>query len=224
MFHFWKASFRLSGLLLLVLVLFLSGSPSWAQTASDIRPLEPPQTQCGIDLLVALKNRHSDKAFLEKDLTPGQLSTILWAANGINRDNGKRTAPAPHAMPYLQLYVTGTEGTWLYEPKGHQLRLITPKNLKSSLPRQPAYASASHLLLLVADLSQFPKPEISTESKILMAHCNAGHIAQNVYLTTGALGLGTCMVANVASDTARQEIPLRDDQIPLYLMPLGFPK
>ncbi|HNV69262.1 MAG TPA: nitroreductase family protein, partial [Candidatus Ozemobacteraceae bacterium] len=145
-------------------------------------------------------------------------------ANGVNRENGKRTAPAPLNMPFLQIFVAGAQGVWLYQPRDHSLSRVSEKDLRSSLPKQPAYASASHLLLLVADLSKFAKPEIATESKLMWAHCNAGHIGQNVYLAAAALDLGTCMVANVATESARTDLELRDDQFPLYLMPLGYVK
>lgn len=208
----------------LAMTLVLSAHCCLGETASETKQLTRPPEQLGVDLMTALKNRHSDKTYVETPVTTEQLATILWAANGVNRENGKRTAPAPMNMPYLQIFVISRDGASLYHPAGHTLSSVSPKDIRNALPKQAAYASASHLLLLVADLSQFTKPEIATESKLLWAHCNAGHIGQNVYLAAAALGLSTCMVANINLETARSELRLRDDQIPLYLMPLGHSK
>ncbi len=205
-------------------MLALSAHCCFSENASQATQLSKPPVQFGVDLMTALKNRHSDKTYVETPVTAEQLATILWAANGVNRENGKRTAPAPMNMPYLQIFVIGRDGASLYHPTGHTLTSVCSKDLRGALPKQAAYASASHQLLLVADLSQFTKPEIATESKLLWAHCNAGHIGQNVYLAAAALELSTCMVAGVNLDMARAELGLRDDQIPLYLMPLGHSK
>ena len=47
-----------------------------------------------ISVTEALAERKSSRNFVDKEISPAQLSKILWAANGINREDGKRTVPA----------------------------------------------------------------------------------------------------------------------------------
>jgi hypothetical protein len=53
----------------------------------------------------ALKLRRSTRAFSERPLEPQVLSDLLWAANGVTRPSGDRTAPllaAHHGHRHLR--------------------------------------------------------------------------------------------------------------------------
>ena len=64
--------------------------------------LERPKSNINVDLITAYKLRKSTKSFLTKEINLEDLSTILWAANGINRPNGKRTAPSSYGRHYIK--------------------------------------------------------------------------------------------------------------------------
>lgn len=66
---------------------------SFATYAQDIK-LSAPEKSGGFSVMEAFNKRQSTDNFVEKDLTSQELSNLLWAANGINRENGKRTAPS----------------------------------------------------------------------------------------------------------------------------------
>ncbi len=57
--------------------------------------LEKPYSGVNVDLIKAYELRKSTKYFSKKEISIKELSTILWSANGINRKDGKRTAPSP---------------------------------------------------------------------------------------------------------------------------------
>jgi len=59
--------------------------------AQDVK-LPIPDRSGGKPLMEALNQRRSTRTFQEKELSLQQLSNLLWAANGFNRDD-KRTAP-----------------------------------------------------------------------------------------------------------------------------------
>ena len=61
--------------------------------AQDVIQLLPPQTDGGMPLMKALKNRKTSREFAGKDLSAQQLSNLLWAACGINRPDEKRGRP-----------------------------------------------------------------------------------------------------------------------------------
>lgn len=55
--------------------------------------LRAPHMEGGISLMSALKQRHSTRAYSDRPLATALLSDLFWAAFGINRPNGDRTAP-----------------------------------------------------------------------------------------------------------------------------------
>jgi len=56
--------------------------------------LPPPDLSGGAGLLEALGKRRSSREFRRDALPMEMLSTLLWAANGVNRPDGGRTAPS----------------------------------------------------------------------------------------------------------------------------------
>ncbi len=52
----------------------------------------------------------------------------------------------------------------------------------------------------------------------------AGHAAQNVYLQSEALELGTCVVGAFREESVRKLLGLSADLEPLGLMPMGKPR
>ena len=58
--------------------------------AQDVTLLLPPQTDGGMPLMRALKNRKTSREFAGKDISAQQLSNLLWAACGINRPDEKK--------------------------------------------------------------------------------------------------------------------------------------
>jgi len=97
-------------LLALTITALLAASSSHvaAQGASDITLKKPSAAR--MDLADALEARKSTRAFAEKPLSADDLGAILWAANGINRPGGKRTAPAAYGRQYIKLYLVSEEG------------------------------------------------------------------------------------------------------------------
>jgi hypothetical protein len=55
---------------------------------AELQPivLLPPRKVGGMSLLTALKNRKSDREFAKDDLRSQDLSDLLWAAGGVNRE------------------------------------------------------------------------------------------------------------------------------------------
>ena len=70
----------------------LSAILAVAASFADIQ-LPAPEKTGGKPLMVALSQRKSTRAFSSKSLSTKTLSSLLWAANGISRPDGRRTAP-----------------------------------------------------------------------------------------------------------------------------------
>jgi nitroreductase len=75
-----------------------------AGNGGDAQPQEPrkiemvllpaPKLDKGLPLMQTLKSRRSVRSYSSTMPMDQQLSELLWAANGLSRENGKRTAPA----------------------------------------------------------------------------------------------------------------------------------
>ena len=72
----------------------------------------------------ALADRHSEREFANKKLSLQDLSDLMWAAIGINREDGKRTAASALNKQDVDVYVLMEEGAYLYDPKAHQLNPV----------------------------------------------------------------------------------------------------
>ncbi len=153
----------------------------------------------------------------------GDLSTILWAANGINRENGKRTAPSSYGKYYMDIYVVSDNGVYLYDVPKHALGLITNENIKTEIAKQKYVGEASHVLVFTTNLSKF-HPLVKEEAKIPVSFATTGFIGQNIYLLTNALNLGTSYVVGIKKEVIKEKLKLKDDEIPLCIMPIGYPK
>ena len=203
-----------------ILAVALMALPASGAGPKDIvLPKRPAAAQA--DLVKALENRKSVRDYRQDRLVMEDLSAVLWAANGVNRDYGRRTAPSAFGNEYIELYVVGDEGAWRYDASAHRLKAAGPAGLKGRLTSQRFVGRASHALVFIADPGKFPGFFTSGEERLRWAHATAGAIAQNVYLMAAARGIGTCLVAGLDGDAIRKGLGLAADAIPLYVMPLG---
>ena len=183
--------------------------------------LEKPKASVGIDLMKALQLRKSTKSYITKEISFEALSTILWAANGVNREKGKRTAPSSYGRHYMDIYVVSNQGVHLYDPLKHCLRVVLNENIKTLIAVQKYVEEASHIIVMVADSTRFHP---LTKIKMAAAYATAGCIAQNIYLTANSMNLGTCLVVNLKADVIRDKLKLKEHETPVFIMPLGYPK
>ncbi len=210
---------------LILLILFTSliiFNARVSSQGSDII-LEKPRPSINVDLITAFQLRKSTKSFSTKEISFEDLSTILWAANGINREDGKRTAPSSYGKYYIDLYVVSNTGIYRYDANKHELAFIAGENVKKQIAKQKYVGEASHIIVLAVDLSKF-HPSTKEKAKMPFAYATAGCIAQNVYLITNALNLGASFVFNIRPEVIRERLRLKDDQTPLCVMPIGYPK
>lgn len=200
----------------------LAAAPPAMAAETRIIPLPAHPASVGVDLAKALEQRRTTREYGPGKLSMEDLSAILWAANGVNRPDGKRTAPTARGEQYMDLYVVGDDGAYLYDAPAHALKLVRPGNLKSRLAHQEHVAAASHVLVLVVDMDRISGLLASAEANLDMAHATAGAIAQNAALMCAARGIGTGMVAWIREGGIRDALGLRKHQVPLYVMPLGY--
>ena len=207
-------------LILSLPIVLLALPVSGAGLQDIVLPKRPAAVQA--DLVNVLENRKSVREYREVKLALQDLSAILWAANGVNRDYGRRTAPAAFGNDYIEIFVVSDEGAWRYDAMAHRLKAAAPAGLKERLTGQRFVGRASHVLVLVADSGKIPGLFAGSEDRLRWAHATAGAVAQNVYLMGAARGVGTCLVAGIDEGAIRKGLNLSNTAIPLYVMPLGY--
>src|ERR1039457_4099054 len=93
--------------------------------------LPAPQKTGGMPLMDALAKRSTARAFDSIELSPQQLSSLLWAAFGINRPDGKRTAPSARNFQETDIYVLLKSGAYVYNAKSNKLDLVVAEDIRA---------------------------------------------------------------------------------------------
>jgi SagB-type dehydrogenase family enzyme len=191
--------------------------------------LEKPDFEKGVPLMKALKQRKSDRAIGDRKLTRQQLSEVLWAANGVNRDDGKRTAPSAMSRYPVDIYAVLEEGIFLYKPKEHELVPVAEGDFRKQTGMQPFVPTAPLNIIFVADLEKFADPrrpgrDIPNELKMQWAAIEAGCQVQNVYLYCASEGLATVVRGMVDRENLGKAMKLRPEQSIICAQTVGLPK
>ena len=108
----------ISMLLSLAALALVPASPAVIQAAETATRMElpAPNKTGGMPLMQALSARHSTKTnYSGAALSPQQLSDLLWATWGVNREDGRRTAPTAMNRQDVRVYVALENGVWLYD-------------------------------------------------------------------------------------------------------------
>ncbi|MDY7040425.1 MAG: nitroreductase family protein, partial [Chloroflexota bacterium] len=92
-----------------------------ASPAVEEIALPTPALRGEMSLEETLTSRHSVRSFTADPLTLAEIGQLLWAAQGITRDWGARTAPSAGALYPLEVYVATAEGLYHYVPQGHKV-------------------------------------------------------------------------------------------------------
>jgi SagB-type dehydrogenase family enzyme len=202
------------GLLLSVFV------PGYSQEQKVIK-LPAAQKEGGKPLMQVLNERKSTREYSTEKLPPQVLSNMLWAAWGINRSDGRRTAPSAVNWQEVDMYVAMEEGLYLYDAKEHVLNLVLAKDIRAATGRQDFVKDVPVNLIFVADLS---KITASDSEKVFYSAIDTGYISQNVYLFCASEGLAT-VVRNLVDKPALSKIMnLKSDQIVVITQSVGYPK
>src|ERR1700690_3269388 len=77
--------------------------------------LPAPQKTGGMPLMEALAKRATVRSFDTTDISTLQLSNLLGALFGVNRPDGRRTAPSANNKQEIDIYVLLKNGAYLYD-------------------------------------------------------------------------------------------------------------
>ncbi len=169
-------------------VLLMASGLAMAQDLADVA-LPAPKMEGGKPLLQLLKERKSTREFAPQALSPQQLSDLLWAAHGVNRADGKRTAPSAKDWQEIEIYVLTPEGAWLHDVKANCLKAVAKGDFRKLTGKQDFVALVPLDLVYVADTTKMKKA--TPEEQTFYAATDTGFVGQNVYLFCASEGLAT---------------------------------
>jgi len=182
--------------------------------------LPSPQISNLMPLMQALQERHSSRNFRLDELPVPLLSAILWAGFGVNRPDGKRTAPSAHNVRDIGIYLVTGKGLFRYEADGHVLTALLSGDLRPYTGTQGFVTTAPLNLVYVSDYS---KMDTTDEERMQWSWAHTGFIAQNVCLACAAIGLATVVRSSFDRQELGRWLELNQDQHITLAQTLGYP-
>jgi len=216
-----------------IAILVMTATISLAEETKYIQ-LSKPDMSSGSSLMQALSKRMSSREFSPEPLPVGVLSNLLWAGFGINRPDGKRTAPSAVNWQEIAIYVILSDGLYLYDAKANQLKLIVAEDLRGLAGTQEYVKGAPVNLIYVSDFSKMDPKVLATyqkmtgrtpdEAKLLFSGAHTGAVVENVYLYCASEGLATVVRAYIDTPALSKAMKLRPDQKITLGQTVGYPR
>jgi Nitroreductase len=208
--------------LFMVLVVCMSCLAAYAQQLQEIK-LNDPDKGRGTAVIKALSDRVSVREFNEKALDIQDLSDLLWAANGINRPDGRRTAPTASNKQEIDVYAILPEGAYLYDAEAHSLKPIEKGDFRALVAGPQEFAQSAPIsLVIVANLEKLG--DATLEQTRLIAAVDVGIVCQNINIFCSAVGFANVPRATMNKAELQKVLKLSETQIPLMNNPLGYQK
>jgi hypothetical protein len=107
----------------------LRPKPATGETASTIA-LPQVDPHGGMPLMEALAARRSSREFAPDPLPLPLLAGVLWAADGVNRPEGGRTAPTAINAQEIDVFAALPTGAFLYDAAKNALTLVAATDVR----------------------------------------------------------------------------------------------
>ena len=173
--------------------------------------LESPEYLSKLTLNDVLKKRKSIRNFSEKPVSKKEISYLLWASTGIQREElgfEFRTAPSAGALYPIETYLVINrvknipKGVYHYYIKEHFLEEIKTGDFSIEISRAALeqdmckYAAVVFIWTAIFNRSKWKYGERAYR----YIYLDAGHIAGNLALASTSFGLGSCQIAALFDD------------------------
>jgi SagB-type dehydrogenase family enzyme len=197
---------------------------------TDTIKLPEPKYNSKVSIEKALLERRSVREYKDRSLTLAEISQLLWASQGItDLRRGFRTAPSAGALYPLEVYVVAgnvdslPDGIYKYKPHGHELVKVVKGDKRAELCGaalgQPCVKNNAAVIVIAAVYERTTGKY--GERGIRYVHMEVGHAAQNIYLQSVSLNLGTSVVGAFDDREVKRVMNMPDEEQPLCIMPVG---
>ena len=177
--------------------------------------LPQPRKSGGMPLFEALSKRSSaaQKDFAKDQLSREELSTLLWAATGKNREPKGWTVPMGMGKePYVSVYVLIESGAYLYSWDKNELSEVSPGNIIQNAVAQ-GFAKTAPCVLAFVDNGNAGRQDFAALA--------AGAMSQNAYLAAESLGLKGRFLASYDGAAISKAIKAKSKDSILGVMVVG---
>ena len=178
-----------------------------------------PEVQKEIPIMKLLDNRKSSRDFITKEINMQHVCNILWAAYGINREDGRRTAANARNMQDIELYAVNKDGVYFYHPEQNELTEIIKGDYRKNTGLQDFVEIAP---LDVVIVSNHTKLEIDEKIKMNYSYMNSGFVSENMYLYCASEGLATVTRAMIDRDELSKILKLNPEQKIILIQTIGY--
>jgi len=205
--------------------------------------LPSPRHDSTMSVEKALSERRSLRQYSNEALTVPEISQLLWAAQGITNERdapsrwnqdyewqgGYRTAPSAGALFPLELYLIAAnvdgmpQGVYKYAPKDHSITRVADGDKRGDIfevglkQLSIKYAPAQ---IIIAAVYERTSVKYGDRSKRYI-FIETGHVGQNIYLQSAALGIGAVMIGAFSDEGLRGVLRMPDDEEPMAIIPIG---
>ena len=101
--------------------------------AQEVIKLPQPDKNVSMTLYQALQQRASVREYSDAQISDASLSQLLWAACGVNREDGRLTVPSAMNTQEESVYVCRADGAWLFNAQENILTKVSGKDIRSDL-------------------------------------------------------------------------------------------
>ncbi len=195
-------------------------------------------------LMEALCQRKSARSFSNEPIPDPMLSNLLFAADGINRPNGKRTTPSALDRRETEIYVLKSNGVWRWVPERCGLIFCSPDDLRAEtrFVEQPKLMLPPVEILYVANFERTRSvltmlaekfaerfsadgwtPEVIDEVRERSVAIAVGAKIQSVYLAAASMGLSTVAKTGFKREMLEESLRLKPAERIMASQSVGFP-
>ncbi len=207
-------------------------SPTPAPAFSPTLKLPEPRLESKVSLEETLFKRRSIREYANLPLALGDISQLLWAAQGITAEWGGRTAPSAGGLYPVELYLVAgsvenlAPGVYKYKPQGHELVEIRDGDVREELAKaalDQTWVKEGAIDIVIAAVYERTTKKYGDRG-VRYVDMEAGHAAQNIYLQATALNLGMVTVGAFYDEQVKSVLGMLENEVPLYVIPVGKKK
>lgn len=215
--------------------------PAVAEFYDSVIYLPYPRRMSNMSVEDAILLRRSIRDYREEPVRLEHLSMILWAAYGITEPKqGFKSVPSAGATYPLEVYVVvGTKGVsinethyltpgvYKYDPHKHVLVFLKEGDYRDALSEAALgqrWIKNAPVNIVVCAVFERTTRIYGERGRVRYVPMEVGHLGQNVYLMSTALGYGVVVVGAFYDDVVQGIVGATTYETPMYIIPLGVPR
>ena len=195
------------------------GLERYEQKDTPIKLQTPEVLQMSLD--EAMEKRCSRRDFQNKDITLKEISTLLFYSAGYKRTehSGRKHVPSSGGFCTTEVFFVvlhSTEvvpGLYYFSAKDFSINCLRKGNfcdwIKNDAFYQEEWCKASLIIFLASDYTRLYQKYSHRTLRLCLL--DAGHVAQNLYLTCAAMDMKVCEVLGYVENEVEEAFELTGD-------------